>query len=204
MVDALRSRACKGRCVQMWPAARWLWRRGRCGCIAPLRPPRACASPRTPSWSTARASRAARRAGLLAAVPQNRPGHGHALLAACGRSWRLHACPPSIVSIQPWQAHLASATWSYLQRRRARRRACTAREAYAPQLCLGRCRVAPYALEYPGSAAHLAAAGLAADSGLWREVHDFCWLRAAPSPNWCAAAAREGRAAPEGVGRLLT
>ncbi len=112
VLDALRSRVCKGRCVQMWPAARWLWRRGRFGCTAPLRPPRSYASPRTPSWSTARASRAARRAGLLAAVPQNRPGHGHAVLAACGRSWRLHACPPSIASIQAWQAHLASATWS--------------------------------------------------------------------------------------------
>jgi hypothetical protein len=67
-----------------------------------------------------------------------------------------------------------------------------AREARAARPRPGRCRVAPYALEYPGSAAHLAAAGLAADSGLWREVHDFCWLRAAPSPNWCAAAAREG------------
>lgn len=45
-------------------------------------------------------------------------------------------------------------------------------------------RVAPCALQYPGSAQHLAAAGLGAENGLWRAVHDFCWLRATPSPNW--------------------
>ncbi|KAK9845783.1 hypothetical protein WJX81_002252 [Elliptochloris bilobata] len=44
--------------------------------------------------------------------------------------------------------------------------------------------VAPCALEYPGSAQHLAAAALGVDSGLWRDVRDFCWLRATPSPNW--------------------
>lgn len=45
-------------------------------------------------------------------------------------------------------------------------------------------RVAPCDLQYPGSAQHLAAAGLGAENGLWRAVHDFCWLRASPSPNW--------------------
>ena len=45
----------------------------------------------------------------------------------------------------------------------------------------------PYALEYPGSAQHLATARLAAETGLWRDVHDFCWLRATPSPNWRAS-----------------
>jgi hypothetical protein len=113
------------------------------------------------------------------------------------------ACMPAVHCLNSSLAGTPRVRHLVLQRRRARRRACTAHEANAPQLCLGRCRVAPYALEYHGSAAHLAAAGLAADSGLWREVHDFCWLRAAPSPNWCAAAAQEGRAAPDGVVRLL-
>lgn len=27
-------------------------------------------------------------------------------------------------------------------------------------------------------------AGLAEESGLWRAVQDFLWLRSTPSPNW--------------------
>ena len=60
-------------------------------------------------------------------------------------------------------------------------RACTRKH---PMMKAGAGRVAPCALQYPGSAQHLAAAGLGAENGLWRGVHDFCWLRATPSPNW--------------------
>jgi hypothetical protein len=70
-----------------------------------------------------------------------------------------------------------------------------------------RARFAPYAFAFPGGAALLSAAGLsdadhgdAADasapcSDAWRQVDDFAWLRATPSPNWSVLPPEE-RAAP--------
>ena len=46
--------------------------------------------------------------------------------------------------------------------------------------------VAPYALDLLACRPALAAAGLAEENGLWAAVQDFLWLRATPSPNWCA------------------
>ena len=42
-------------------------------------------------------------------------------------------------------------------------------------------------LTYEGSEAHLQAAQLDSDTGLWSQVQDFKWLRATPSPNWCGS-----------------
>lgn len=48
--------------------------------------------------------------------------------------------------------------------------------------------VAPYdAHDYPGFEEAMAGCGLGVDveqQGLWRQVHDFGWLRSTPSPNW--------------------
>ena len=45
-------------------------------------------------------------------------------------------------------------------------------------------RVAPYNLEWPGRDEVLLGCGLDEDSGLWREVDDFGWIKAVQSPNW--------------------
>ena len=43
---------------------------------------------------------------------------------------------------------------------------------------------APYAFEYPGSAAAMEAAGLGTDPGMWNQVDDFGWIKKQQSPNW--------------------
>jgi hypothetical protein len=70
-----------------------------------------------------------------------------------------------------------------------------------------RARFAPYAFAFAGGAALLAAAGLSNEANVggggganeaadaWRQVDDFAWLRATPSPNWRVLPAEE-RAAP--------
>jgi len=67
-----------------------------------------------------------------------------------------------------------------------------------------RARFAPYALAddaFAGAAEALAAAGLgeaeaAAWRDAWRNVDDFAWLRATPSPNWAEMAPQERQAPP--------
>jgi tubulin-specific chaperone C len=64
-------------------------------------------------------------------------------------------------------------------------------------------RFAPYAFSYEGCEADLAAAGLSERTGIWADVQDFGWLRAAASPNWSVLPETE-RALPkvlEGVER---
>ncbi len=45
-------------------------------------------------------------------------------------------------------------------------------------------RFGPSALVYPGLPELLAEAGLQDDNQKWREVLDFGWIKASPSPNW--------------------
>lgn len=61
-------------------------------------------------------------------------------------------------------------------------------------------RFAPYAPAYAGAADDLQDAGLAQDSGLWRQVHDFGWLRATASPHWAELPEGERLPAPAGAG----
>lgn len=73
-------------------------------------------------------------------------------------------------------------------------------------------RFAPSAWDYPGQAALLQEAGLGGvvdasaegggvggGGGQWADVHDFGWLRAAQSPNWCVLPEAERLAPPPGV-----
>ena len=48
------------------------------------------------------------------------------------------------------------------------------------------------------AAQDLEVAGQAAENGLWREVHDFGWLRSAASPHWAVLPEAERRAPPPG------
>ncbi|RHY21083.1 hypothetical protein DYB25_006067 [Aphanomyces astaci] len=50
---------------------------------------------------------------------------------------------------------------------------------------------APYGLAYEGLGAQLDAAGLACDTALWSQVHDFKWLRQTQSPHWRVLPDRE-------------
>lgn len=70
-------------------------------------------------------------------------------------------------------------------------------------------RFAPSAWDYPGQAALLQEAGLGGGAGgaegdtggggQWAAVHDFGWLRAAQSPNWCVLPEEERLAPPPAV-----
>ena len=56
-------------------------------------------------------------------------------------------------------------------------------------------RFAPYALGYPGIDEAMEKAGFGgADSGTWREVEDFGWIKQVASPNWRILAESEGPA----------
>ena len=46
---------------------------------------------------------------------------------------------------------------------------------------------APFAFEYEGARARLAAAGLAEETDAWRDVDDFGWIKNRQSPNWRVA-----------------
>ncbi|XP_078444695.1 C-CAP/cofactor C-like domain-containing protein [Wolffia australiana] len=46
-------------------------------------------------------------------------------------------------------------------------------------------RFAPFGLRYDGIEEEMRDCGLAEETGNWAMVDDFCWLRAAQSPNWC-------------------
>lgn len=48
-----------------------------------------------------------------------------------------------------------------------------------------RLKVAPYCLAYPALPAQLARCQLPSETGMWREVDDFGWIKAIQSPNWC-------------------
>ena len=61
----------------------------------------------------------------------------------------------------------------------------------------GGLRFGPYACSYPGCGADLEEQGLEPDSGMWREVNDFGWLRATPSPHWAELPEAERQAAAQ-------
>ncbi|KAF3791192.1 Tubulin-folding cofactor C [Nymphaea thermarum] len=52
------------------------------------------------------------------------------------------------------------------------------------EFCSG-VRFAPYAFSYNGIENDLKEAGLGEETENWKNVEDFRWLRATPSPNWC-------------------
>ena len=61
-------------------------------------------------------------------------------------------------------------------------------------------RFAPYACSYPGCRADLEGQGLEPDSGMWRQVNDFGWLRATPSPHWSEMPEAERQAPAQAPG----
>lgn len=61
-------------------------------------------------------------------------------------------------------------------------------------------RFAPYAPSYEGAGADLEAQGLEPDSGMWRQVNDFGWLRATPSPHWEVMPGGQRAGPPRSIG----
>lgn len=58
-------------------------------------------------------------------------------------------------------------------------------------------RVSPYTPAYPGAQADLDEQGLGRDeAAMWRQVNDFGWLRATPSPHWAELPEAERLAPP--------